>query len=273
MSEETVELLHEFVVPPHREPRRVDTEATAVEEEAEGEDDGDEEPDDDGLAEELEANKQKPWYRRTSPWWYVAAGRAHSLALNQNLCGRVIAMLPISSMAMTSAAAPRVAIYTELACREHKPEYTVGRRLAHLDALSGVSRSHYHEIAPADTVNRSVPYGLDVLAESSVYLQPFFLEDSASRNETEDLPNNECAADPVVQAATAKLIAAMTTTMGILSCLTAAWWGSVSEHLPCRDSHSYLCETAIRSVRPHFRPQHLDHWIPLHVRCLLFNLS
>ncbi|KXN92843.1 hypothetical protein AN958_06822, partial [Leucoagaricus sp. SymC.cos] len=38
-----------------------------------------------------------------------------------------------------------------------------------------------------------------------------------------------CAADPVVQAAVAKFSAAMTTSMGVLSCLTTAWWGAFSD--------------------------------------------
>ncbi len=36
-----------------------------------------------------------------------------------------------------------------------------------------------------------------------------------------------CHADPVVSAAVAELNILMTSTMGILSCLTTAWWGSV----------------------------------------------
>lgn len=42
-------------------------------------------------------------------------------------------------------------------------------------------------------------------------------------------PNQRvCAADPTVQAIVAKLNTAMTTSMGILACMTTAWWGSVS---------------------------------------------
>ncbi|KAI0831072.1 major facilitator superfamily domain-containing protein [Trametes gibbosa] len=38
-----------------------------------------------------------------------------------------------------------------------------------------------------------------------------------------------CHADPVVSAAVAELNILMTTTMGVLSCMTTAWWGSLSD--------------------------------------------
>ncbi|ETW74979.1 major facilitator superfamily [Heterobasidion irregulare TC 32-1] len=38
-----------------------------------------------------------------------------------------------------------------------------------------------------------------------------------------------CASNPVVQAETATVLAAMATITGILSCLTTAWWGSLSD--------------------------------------------
>lgn len=37
-----------------------------------------------------------------------------------------------------------------------------------------------------------------------------------------------CSSDPTIQAAVAKLALAMTASMGVLGCLTTAWWGSVS---------------------------------------------
>ena len=46
-----------------------------------------------------------------------------------------------------------------------------------------------------------------------------------------------CASDPVVEAAVAKLNLAMTTSMGILGCLTTAWWGSVRT---CSARHEYF---------------------------------
>nr|VWO98059.1 Calcium dependent mitochondrial carrier protein [Ganoderma boninense] len=45
-----------------------------------------------------------------------------------------------------------------------------------------------------------------------------------------DEPNQRvCASDPTVQAIVAKLNTAMTTSMGILACMTTAWWGSLSD--------------------------------------------
>lgn len=76
MSEEVVELLHEFVHPAHRDKhkQRTQTEDTLVGNfESEGGDDGhlgdlteEEEAEE---AEDWDAMQRRPWYRRPSPWW------------------------------------------------------------------------------------------------------------------------------------------------------------------------------------------------------------
>jgi MFS family permease len=44
-----------------------------------------------------------------------------------------------------------------------------------------------------------------------------------------DYPTKECSSDPVVLAAVAKLTATLTTSMGVLGCLTTGFWGSFSD--------------------------------------------
>ena len=65
-------------------------------------------------------------------------------------------------------------------------------------------------------------------------------------------PNQRvCAADPTVQAVVAKLNTAMTTSMGILACMTTAWWGSVSRSalLPImRQLRTDLCPHSCRTA-------------------------
>jgi hypothetical protein len=77
VTEDTVELLHEFVHP-HPKGRRAETEDTLIEEDragttfddnGRGNEDGGNESDDD--LEDWDALKERPWYRRPSPLWYV----------------------------------------------------------------------------------------------------------------------------------------------------------------------------------------------------------
>ncbi|KAJ8079128.1 hypothetical protein PM082_013416 [Marasmius tenuissimus] len=142
------EYLHEFIHPHHHE-----SEETMVEEE------------EDPVDEEQERRRLLPWWRRPSPWW-------------------LIAMMPLSSMAMGATIAPRIEIYTMLACRVHKP---------------------------------------DIFEESG------FLVGRGSNIHASDDHSRACFSDPVVSAAVAQLGAVMSASMGVLSCLTAAWWGSFSD--------------------------------------------
>ncbi|THG99442.1 hypothetical protein EW145_g7263 [Phellinidium pouzarii] len=194
ITEEAVELLHEFVHPHHRNDIQV-AEDLLLEEGSS--------PDDD---EDWEAMQKRPWYKRPSPWWLLCT-------------------MPFSAMAGAACAAPRVEIYTLLACLEHKPEYTVGSQLGNSSiSLYGVDDVFSSELEGAyDFPNTELRSSIiDFKSSHAVH------GDSAIPNDnTETI--NKCATDPIVGAATAKLIASLTTTMGILSCLTTAFWGSLSD--------------------------------------------
>ncbi|KAK7693782.1 hypothetical protein QCA50_003354 [Cerrena zonata] len=58
--------------------------------------------DDDPIAEE---RHRLPWYRRPSPFWFIC-------------------MIPFTAVATASCLAPRIEMYTRLACEVYKPEYT-----------------------------------------------------------------------------------------------------------------------------------------------------
>ncbi|KAF9265618.1 MFS general substrate transporter [Marasmius fiardii PR-910] len=143
LSTDEVEFLHEFVHPHQHE-----AEATLVDEQESIDD------------EEEEERKLLPWWRRPSPWW-------------------LIALLPFTAMAMSATIAPKVEIYTMLACRAYRPDI-------------------FPEAGP----------------DAMVHLKD---------------DNRPCFSDPVVSAAVAKLAAIITTSTGVLACLTTAWWGSFSD--------------------------------------------
>ncbi|KAJ3819974.1 major facilitator superfamily domain-containing protein [Lentinula raphanica] len=174
VSEESVQLLHEFVHPHHdREETLVGDDSTQDEEE-----------------EEREHTKRLPWWKRPSPLW-------------------LLAIIPITSAAMSSTLAPRVEIYTDLACAQHKPEI-------------------------ADNHTRFIPYptspllsnpisNISITAHNNAGQLPGSIEMPTKK------PSNPCKTDPVVQAAVAQLAAVMTACMGILSCITTGWWTSFSD--------------------------------------------
>ncbi|KAJ7512452.1 major facilitator superfamily domain-containing protein [Mycena galericulata] len=137
------------------------------------------------------ARQKMPWWKRPAPWWLMVLGT-------------------FSSIIMTATLAPTVELYTKLACRVHTtdPNY------------------------PKETYN-----GLDLLPNTSlVNLPPSFstvvVDDVLIRRNTETVyfeETSECVSDPVVQAAVAKLITAITISTGVLTFLTVGWWGSFSD--------------------------------------------
>lgn len=105
--------------------------------------------------------------------------------------------------------APKIELFTKLACEVLKPEYTdVGR---------GASDSGFATITDLTRAFAGPLTGPCVSSNKIV--------DLTSR--TSDREKQLCAADPMVQAAVARLNMVALTTMGILSCFTGAWWGSV----------------------------------------------
>ncbi|KAJ7120490.1 major facilitator superfamily domain-containing protein [Mycena crocata] len=144
--------------------------------------------------EDARAERQRlPWWKRPSPWWLMVA-------------------TPFSTIAMSATLAPKVEIYTLLACSVHKPEIFRDSRFW-----------------PAD-----IPASLRPHQESSVHITfPPSFEIALNNNHTmstaEKPVPSPCASDPVVQAAVAKLTTAITTSMGVLGCLTTGWWGSFSD--------------------------------------------
>ncbi|OCB86786.1 MFS general substrate transporter [Sanghuangporus baumii] len=212
VSEGGVELLHEFVHPHRRDKRRADTEATLVAGdldpeqqlfEASSDSDADEESDE----EDWEALKKRPWYKRPSPYWLLCT-------------------TPFSSIAMSACVAPRIEIYTLLACRQHKPEYTVG------DCPHGIDVNTNNTVLPTSfsRLRDSLPisdYQYPLPGSKTISL--LFDEPALGTIKESSDSKSKCASDPVVQAAAAKIIAVMTTTMGILGCLTTAFWGSLSD--------------------------------------------
>ncbi|KAF9500505.1 MFS general substrate transporter [Pleurotus eryngii] len=108
----------------------------------------------------------------------------------------LIVLLPFGALASTATLAPRIEILTILACSVIKPEiFDVGKNSSSLSPFVSLVQ----------------------LVNSTGLASP-----------GSGIPQT-CAQDPDVQAAVAQLSAVLTATMGVLSCLTTAWWGSFSD--------------------------------------------
>ncbi|GBE82104.1 hypothetical protein SCP_0404840 [Sparassis crispa] len=171
VSEEVAELLQEFV-----HPHRHESEQTLVQEAA----------DEVCADDEIDTAKQPldlPWWKRPSPWWFLV-------------------LIIISSVAAGATMAPRVSVYTRLACDTYKPEYSrVGRNPDNLTLLS----------PHANNMSSVVPSG------------------GMASTPPSDRDWALCASDPVVQAAVAKLSLVIAASTGILGCITTTMWASLSD--------------------------------------------
>ena len=134
---------------------------------------------------------------------------------------RLLCITPITSIAMTACTAPRVEIYTRLVCHALKPEFAAGGGHEPLpDLSSSVEVSNVVNglddnlgpepdipLSSLSSLLRLSPRGQnDIIA----YLHPRVFSTSAFSEEPQfDAKISQCASDPVVQAAAAKLIAGM----------------------------------------------------------------
>ncbi|PFH51761.1 hypothetical protein AMATHDRAFT_40016 [Amanita thiersii Skay4041] len=150
----------------------------------------------DTTSEPASSTVRLPWWRTPSPWW-------------------LLGIMPFSAIAMSATIAPRIEIYTRLACKVHKPD---------------IYNEHSLQL-----VLKLFPFlGSDMLTKPDIsmpYLHEVNLITPALNIIAEGSPHGtkQCATDPVVQAAVAKLITVISVSMGILSCLTTAWWGAFSD--------------------------------------------
>ncbi|KAF5369159.1 hypothetical protein D9615_009966 [Tricholomella constricta] len=144
-----------------------------------------------------ESHKHLPWWKTPSPWW-------------------LLVIVPFTAIAMSATIAPRIEIYTLLACSVHKPD---------------ILRQTLPTLGGSFDIPGISPIMPPMLPENGKYSQDFSVPRLGVQNDTEvpKRPGGICASDPVVQAAVAKLTAVITASMGILSCLTTGWWGSFSD--------------------------------------------
>ncbi|CAE6516903.1 unnamed protein product [Rhizoctonia solani] len=130
----------------------------------------------------------RPWYRIPGPLW-------------------LFPMTIIGAMLMSATIAPRQELYIKLACNELRPEYVL------LPPPASVSVLGLGDDIPNDP-------------QTPIYVPPPAPPNRPAINIPG--PNKMCTSDPGVLAASAKLQTALTTSMGILSCLTTGSWAQAT---------------------------------------------
>lgn len=118
---------------------------------------------------------------------------------------RLIVGTFFSSIGFAALLAPKVALYTALACRVHRPEY-----LADINSLHSFAFPLTYNV---NVANAAIPYlfgGREIVANA---VSPFLSNStySSSLDYTSEGPGSEqkCASDPVVQAVVARLNAGL----------------------------------------------------------------
>jgi hypothetical protein len=111
------------------------------------------------------------------------------------MLGRQLAIIPLAAMAASATIAPRIEIYTLLACFVHKPD--IFERTVRFGGYPGfpTETSPYIVLPPVFTKYGDVTHRVFSSSASVLGL----------RNSTVTAQPNLCASDPVVQAAVAKL--------------------------------------------------------------------
>lgn len=139
--------------------------------------------------------KKLPWWKTPSPWWYVITCKASGAKPSSFIFSRLLATTPFTAIAMSATLAPRIEIYTSLACRVHKPEIfkhsfpTVDHGISATDKVIVSNHSFSSPVLLSPILDT-------IIAPSGEF---------AYQNQSQPANPNLCASDPVVQAAVAKL--------------------------------------------------------------------
>ena len=203
---------------------------------------------------------KRPWYKKPSPWWYVAQFKFYWHLQNVEFLDRMLTMMPISAMTLAGVNPSLLQIYTELVCRDiRRPAPSVvaleGPYIPRARSLVSLPERYFGYPG----TEQGHTFRIDSRSDEYVWIP--------SVGSVGEEPS--CASDPVVQAAVSKLLAgklfhmnltsgrlkhlfpsALLSTQGALSCITAASWASVSHaQTPFTSSNLTFCE-AIRSYWP-----------------------
>lgn len=171
--------------------------------------------------------EKKPFYR-PRPLWYVHCVMLSATCPPFILLTHDIRLVPfalLSSLAHGMAVAPRVDVYTQLACAESQLKHP-GRFDYSIDMQS------LTPVLLSNETTASIPSPTFASIPADTYIHGQFHS------------TRSCSTSPssAIQARAARIQTTMTTTVGLLSALTTAWWGQFGER------HGRMSVLAIASV-------------------------
>ncbi|KAL5532572.1 hypothetical protein ACEPAF_4346 [Sanghuangporus sanghuang] len=183
---------------------------------------------------------KRPWYRKPSPWW-------------------MLTMMPISAMTLAGVSPSLLQIYTELVCKDiRKPAPSLEE--PYISQTRGLlDLPEYYSVTPGIGQDGPIQFG----PRSDDYLWLV-----SAKHESEE---PSCASDPVVQAAVSKLLAALLSTQGALSCVTAASWASLSDRLGRRPILTLTSSAVIICYSIFIAVYYLSDFLPGRYWILLFG--
>ncbi|KAG8916624.1 hypothetical protein FRC02_003701 [Tulasnella sp. 418] len=147
---------------------------------------------------------------------------------------RILPFTSFSAFVFSSTIAPRTQIYIQLACEQHRPElYFTTPRVIGISDWSNGNLS-------AEIYLPSHPQGYGTFEEmkpvrsftNDVVLNFAGHDEGPPRKKLTKRPsstNPRCNKDPIVLAAVARIVTVTALIVGILTCLTAPWWGELSD--------------------------------------------
>ncbi|KAL5529764.1 hypothetical protein ACEPAG_5749 [Sanghuangporus baumii] len=183
---------------------------------------------------------KRPWYRKPSPWW-------------------MLTMMPISAMTLAGVSPSLLQIYTELVCKDvRKPAPSLEEPYSS-QTRSLIDLPEYYFVNPGGSQDDFTQ--LDPRSNDYPWL-------AGTEHESEE---RSCASDPVVQAAVSKLLAALLSTQGVLSCITAASWASLSDRLGRRPILTLTSSAVIICYSIFIAVYYLSDFLPGRYWILLFG--
>lgn len=110
---------------------------------------------------------------------------------------RILCAVPFSAVAKSATVAPKVEVYTMLACRVHKPDI--------FHSMAGHDAVLMPNLLRSEHAYSAIPWASNMVSQSNSSSQASTLFVQVEKRDRK--PANPCAADPVVQAAVARLSA------------------------------------------------------------------
>ncbi|KIK55823.1 hypothetical protein GYMLUDRAFT_47565 [Collybiopsis luxurians FD-317 M1] len=124
--------------------------------------------------------------------------------------------------------APRIEVYTQLACVSVYRHHTQGQQQTSNQSWADSLGTHALPFfLTSDPLGPHIPEYLSITSPLAANASPSI--PTAQFISENNPPSSRCGSDPAIQKEAARIQTTLTTTMGLLSALSTGWWGHFSE--------------------------------------------